>query len=663
MKKLLYLIPVAIFATLLFTGQVFDNGSKNLKNTVDGSYIWNIHKVQMWYEQRGLTPPASIPLARPQISTLLSVMGIDQTDVHVYTSTNPQSENSIGINPVNSNNLMISTNGYSTQPWFFTTNGGSSWSGSEADPNGISNYGDPVAFFNTSGKAFWCTLLYPGGIGFASTTNNGATWTTLANGDPSASTNDDKQHATCDKSGTYPNNVYTAWTDFTTSPYPLYINRSTNDGVTWGTKINISLPNPHFNHGVTLATGPNGEVYVAWADYATGSLPETGMGFTKSTNGGVSYSASSTIFTMSGIRATNVGIATYGNTRVNSFPKMDVDMSTGPRRGWIYIVYPDQNTGDADVYLRRSTNGGTTWSSAIRVNNDVVGNGKPQWMPSVAVDKSNGALAVSYYNMDTTVTYSTARYTATSLDGGDTWNRTRVSDVRWTMAPISGFAGGYCGDYYETAAGGGNIWACWSDNRTGYWQAYTSKLTLVYNLSLTALLSGNYNGTTMVPKNVRVELHNSTTPYALVDSQTVQLNSSGAANPVFTKAAGGTSYYIVIKSNNGLETWSATPQTFSGTTLSYDFTTAASKAYGSNMILVGTKWCIISGDANQDGAIDALDRSQCWNDRNLSGVYASDLNGDGTVDALDRSIAWNNRNLAVAKPALLTSLEVKRIKR
>jgi hypothetical protein len=166
----------------------------------------------------------------------------------------------------------------------------------------------------------------------------------------------------------------------------------------------------------------------------------------------------------------------------------------------------------------------------------------------------------------------------------------------------------------------------------------------------------------MVQKNVLVELLNSTTPYAIVDSQTILINTAGVSNPVFTKAANGTPYYIVLKFDNGLETWSATPQTFSSFTLNYDFTTAATKAYGSNMVLVGTKWCIISGDANQDGSVDALDRSSCWNDRNLSGYYATDLNGDGVVDALDRSICWNNRNLAVQKPALDATPNHKKVK-
>ena len=179
------------------------------------------------------------------------------------------------------------------------------------------------------------------------------------------------------------------------------------------------------------------------------------------------------------------------------------------------------------------------------------------------------------------------------------------------------------------------------------------------SLAVTALLSGYYNGTTMVPKNVTVELHNASTPYALVESKTIGLSSSGTGTPVFTNAAKGIPYYIVVKFDNGLETWSATTQTFTGSTLTYDFTSAATQAFGSNMLLVGTKWCIISGDANQDCCVDALDRSACWNDRNLSGVYVTDLNGDGVVDALDRSIAWNNRNLAVQKPALMARPSVK----
>ena len=198
--------------------------------------------------------------------------------------------------------------------------------------------------------------------------------------------------------------------------------------------------------------------------------------------------------------------------------------------------------------------------------------------------------------------------------------------------------------FYAKSAYGNNLYI---DNVC---QAST---TWALNLGLTAMLSGYCNGTTMnYTKNVTVELHNSTTPYTLIESQTVTLNTSGVGNPVFTTASNGTPYYIVLKFDNGLETWSATAQPFTNSALSYNFTDLATKAYNSNMIQVGTKWCVISGDVDQDGSVGALDRSACWNDRNLVGSYVTDLDGDGSVGALDRSICWNNRNLAVQKPAL-----------
>jgi hypothetical protein len=163
-------------------------------------------------------------------------------------------------------------------------------------------------------------------------------------------------------------------------------------------------------------------------------------------------------------------------------------------------------------------------------------------------------------------------------------------------------------------------------------------------LNLIALIEGFYNGSIMVSDQVKVELRNSSSPYALVEQKDVSLNTSGSGTANFTSTLNSTPYYIVVKHRNSIETWSKNTQTFSGGVMSYDFTTAATKAYGDNLVLKSGKYCIWSGDVNQDGVIDALDRSASWNDRNLSGYLATDVNGDGTVDALDRSICWNNRN-------------------
>ena len=94
-------------------------------------------------------------------------------------------------------------------------------------------------------------------------------------------------------------------------------------------------------------------------------------------------------------------------------------------------------------------------------------------------------------------------------------------------------------------------------------------------LNLTALIEGFYDGSTMVSDTVTVELRNTSPGYALVEQAKVVLNTSGnnAAVNFFT-AADATNYYIVVKHRNSLQTWSAAGQSFSGGTLSYNFTTA-----------------------------------------------------------------------------------------
>ena len=179
-------------------------------------------------------------------------------------------------------------------------------------------------------------------------------------------------------------------------------------------------------------------------------------------------------------------------------------------------------------------------------------------------------------------------------------------------------------------------------------------------LNLTVLIQGFYNDVSglMVKDTVTVLLKNVTSPYATIDSGKIVLDSLGQGTIKFSNAIRNGTYYLVVRHRNALETWNTSGGLlFDKSINTYDFTTAITQAYGNNLLLKGTKYCIISGDVDQDGSIGALDRSACWNDRNLSGYYATDLDGDGSVGALDRSICWNNRNLAVQKPALMARLK------
>ena len=169
--------------------------------------------------------------------------------------------------------------------------------------------------------------------------------------------------------------------------------------------------------------------------------------------------------------------------------------------------------------------------------------------------------------------------------------------------------------------------------------------------SFTALLEGLYDGTAMVADTVNVELRNTSFPYALVDQTKILLDNNGQGTGKFYNAENGIPYYLVLKHRNAVETWSAVSQTFTDNALIFNFTAASSQAYGNNMILKNGKWCIYSGDVNQNGFIDTEDLSLVFNDNinGIEGYTISDLNGDLFTELADVSIVFINNVLGIER--------------
>ncbi len=137
-------------------------------------------------------------------------------------------------------------------------------------------------------------------------------------------------------------------------------------------------------------------------------------------------------------------------------------------------------------------------------------------------------------------------------------------------------------------------------------------------------------------EDMTVELHDAAT-YATLFTTTATLHTDGTLSASFAGAPSG-SFYIAVKGVNLLQTWSADPQTVGTTPLSYDFTTADTQAYGSNMReMEPGVWAFYNGDLNQDEVIDNVDTDTLFIDIDAFafGDYATDLNGDGTVDNVD----------------------------
>lgn len=198
----------------------------------------------------------------------------------------------------------------------------------------------------------------------------------------------------------------------------------------------------------------------------------------------------------------------------------------------------------------------------------------------------------------------------------------------------------YSGLYYMT-----NWWKFTADWDTCI-TSYTGLYGLPKSLQLTSLIEGYYNNNTntMVKDTVSVYFRNSSSPYSLADSSKRILDSLGKTTMIFWNLVSGSSYYLIVKHKNSIETWSANPVSYTPTLVGYNFSDNQTKAYGNNLKLKGTKYCIYGGDVDRDGSVDVSDMTMIDNDafNFVSGYVRTDLNGDNYVDVDDATIADNN---------------------
>jgi len=435
------------------------------------------------------------------ISTPSGVLVVAPTFRILPRTNSYQSEMIITRHPLNPLILFGSSNAFNNTGTLFisegnyrSTDGGNTWFGTDTLQGApITNHGgDPGPAIDKDGRIFMTHLGFSVSGMYANySTNNGSTWSsnyTIVSG------SQDKNFAASDDSplSAYYGRTYCVWSRFNVANPPIAVSFTTNGGVSWSTATNINTSvSGHYSQGCDIRTGPNGEVYVVWAAPISASpFTEDFAGFAKSVNGGVSWTVTDNAFDMNGIRGTLFSTA----IRVNSFPRIDVDRTCGPRAGWIYVVISQKNLSpagtDPDIVLHKSTDGGTTWSSGIRVNQDALNNGKTQYFPAIRVDESGGVNIVYYDNRGTTNTDTVEVWMSRSIDGGTTWTDFEVSDHRFKPKSIGtpGIATGYQGDYIgitsnlipgNSVNGNQRIFPLWCSDFTGIYQGWMTKVELL----------------------------------------------------------------------------------------------------------------------------------------------------------------------------------------
>jgi len=381
------------------------------------------------------------------------------------TESDTQSETAIVLGSASNVVAAFNNSAVSTANNHFTgrsqsANGGAAWSDGGALPNSTNgDAGSPVlARDYTTGRLYLSTLCFTTAacLQVFRSDDDGATWTAPVNA--MAVGDLDKEWMAVDNfNGSGRGNVYLFARDFAAVGGGMKLARSTDGGLTWNAPQTVLAGG---GQGAFVTVGTDHAVHAFW--YDSSASPRTIKG-KKSTDRGITFSTAVTVATLTG---TGVNGDLGLEFRTNSFPQAAVN----PVSGNLYVVYNDKNGADrGDIYLRQSTDGGATWSSAVSVSSDA--SGRDQTMPTLAVTPDGSRLFVGWYDRRSDPANSLLeRWGAIATIAGGTLTfgpNFRISNGSFPVVvnqdPL--LSATYMGDYDQAVADNSFFYTAWGDNR------------------------------------------------------------------------------------------------------------------------------------------------------------------------------------------------------
>ena len=391
-------------------------------------------------------------------------------------------EPSMAFDPTNPERIVIgwrqfdSVNSNFRQAGYgYSLNGGANWTFPYSIDAGIFR-SDPVLDFDKDGNFYYNSLTVVGSNDYQCTVykieDGGTDWDAgvFAQGG-------DKQWMRMDRTeGMGTGHNYSFWTSFYSTCYPNHFTRSTDGSITFEDCVSI---NGNLRWG-TLAVAKNGDLYVAGEGNYDISLA-------KSTNAKDAAEIVTWDF------ETEVDLDGYMEGWIPVNPAgllgqtwVDTDNSDGPGQGNVYVlasVHRYSNNDPGDVMFARSTDGGLSFESPVRINTDIGNN--YQWFGTMSV-APNGRIDVIWLDTrdaPTNTPNNSALYYSYSLDQGQTWsNNEQVSDY---FDPNIGYPQqDKMGDYFDMKSDLHGAHLAWAGTFNGEQDVYYSYITPGENIGI-----------------------------------------------------------------------------------------------------------------------------------------------------------------------------------
>jgi hypothetical protein len=308
-----------------------------------------------------------------------------------------------------------------------STDGGSTWISSKrlTWTTGLSE--QPVIAADSSGRlhvAWQDNTTWQWQIYYKNSEDGGSTWSTTR---AITGTSGDSFYA--DLAAGPSDHLHMVW-----NAYPqVYYKTSTDGGGGWTTGRRLTWSGGLSGYPA-LAVDSSGDLHVVWDNDATG---KDEIYYKKSTDEGVTWTATKRITWTSG--------GSYYSA-----------IAPGASQN-IHVVWNDNTPGNYEIYHKKSTNRGDTWTATKRIT----WTSGTSWLPAIALDPS-GDLHVVWQDF----TPGKAEiYYKKSTDGGDTWSTTQR--ITWTSD-----------DSYRPAMAvdsSGNLHVVWQDETPGNTEIYYKK--------------------------------------------------------------------------------------------------------------------------------------------------------------------------------------------